>query len=231
MKISLSNKSRTFLIRSAINLLILSIIAIGLLINPSQHSFAEHTLAEQSLTEQTFDHQKLVKQAFEDFCFIYYHDGKDKEENQDTQVCQKQSSAFASLLLDESPNGSKQWIVQDSLHDLALQNLLSTKDKKPIRSQQDFADSITNADLKALISGSGNDQKKIPQDKNFLPTLWDFKSTSTSSASSAPSKPDETPSDPSPSSQSAPSLIKINVNCHYTTTLVCTILTGGGGTN
>ncbi len=219
MKTSLSNKGTTLLIRGAISMLILSTIATGLLISPSQHSFAKQSLVERSSTKQPSDQQKLLKQAFKDFCFIYYHDGQDKEEDQDTRVCQNQSSAFASLLLDESPKGSKQWIIQDSLHDLALQKLLSTKDKTPIQSQRDFANSITNADLKALISGSGNDHKKIPQDSNFLPNLWDFKAASASGTSS---KPNEIPSSPTPSPQST-TPGKINVTCRFTTILMCTI--------
>jgi len=195
-----------------------STIAIGLLISPSQHSFAKYRLIERSSTKQPSDQQKLLKQAFKDFCFIYYHDGKDKEEDQDTRVCQHQSSAFASLLLDESPKGSKQWAIQNSLHDLALQERLSTKDKTPIQSQRDFANSITNEDLKALISGSGDAREGIPQDTAFLPTLWDFKATSGTS-----SKPNEIPSGPTPSPQST-TPGRINVTCRFTSTgLVCTV--------
>ena len=121
MKISLSNKSRTLLIRGTINMLMLSTIVTRLLIIPSQHSFAKQTLVEQRSTAQTSGQQKMLKQAFKDFCFIYYHIRQNDNEDQNTQVCQNQSSAFASLLLQESPKGSKQWAILNSLHDLALQ--------------------------------------------------------------------------------------------------------------
>lgn len=151
-----------FILRGAIGLLALFTIAAGLWLTPMQYSFAK---------------QKAVKDLFSVFCQFYYNDGKDPDAAQDTQVCQGLSSAFDSLLNQEAPQGVSQWPAKASLHDLAQQKLLLTKDKKTIQSQQDFVDSVTDADLKALIGGSGNDQKKIPQDSAFLPTLWDYNST------------------------------------------------------
>src|SRR5947209_11533027 len=95
MKTSLSNMQRSLLIRRAINMLIFSTIAV-VLINPSQHSFAKQTSVKHQPTKQTsvqtLNAQKAIKQGFKDFCFFYYHDGKDAEEDQDTRVCQCQSS-------------------------------------------------------------------------------------------------------------------------------------------
>src|ERR1700676_3062885 len=138
MKTSLFNKCRSLLIRGAINILTLSTIVV-VLISPSQDSFAKQKSFEQKSTKQTTDKQKLIKQGFKDFCFFYYHDGQDKEENQDTRVCQRLSSAFASLMLNDSPVGSKQWPVQLSLHDLAQKNLLNnSQNEAPVTMPQDF---------------------------------------------------------------------------------------------
>ena len=205
-------------------MLTLAIIAIGFfLISPSQHSLAQKVSFKQETTKQALTALKTVKQIFKDFCFVYYHDGHDKEEDQDTRVCQGLSSAFASLLQKESPQGSKQWGIYVSLDDLAKQNLL-TKNEAPIQSQQDFVNSITNGDLKALIGGSGNDKKKIPQDPRFLPNLWYFKLITSPTNIPNPN--------PNPSSNPNPQNIPtshvtfpdgINVTCHVTNALMCTV--------
>jgi hypothetical protein len=204
-------------------MLTLAIMAIGFLISPSQHSLAQKVSFKQETTKQTLTNPKTVKQVFKDFCFIYYHDGNDKEEDQDTRVCQNQSSAFASLMRDESPKGSKQWGIQASLDDLAKQNLL-TKNEAPIQNQQDFANSISNGDLKALVSGSGDDKKKIPQDKNFLPNLWEFKLMSASTPTPNPGATPSSMPNGNPGITS-PNLTNINVSCRFTTTLMCTVTT------
>ncbi len=214
MKTSLFNMRRSLLIRGAINILILSTIAV-VLISPSQDSFAKQTSFEQKSTKQTTDEQKLIKQGFKDFCFFYYHDGQDKEEDQDTRVCQRLSSAFASLMLNDSPVGSKQWPVQLSLHDLAQKNLLNnSQTEAPVTMPQDFVDTIKNRDLLALVGGGGNGDKKIPNDPDFLPTLWDFKF-----ASGTTPNPSGILSN-TPPQQTTPG--KINVTCRLiATTLTC----------
>ena len=153
-------------------------------------------------------------------------DGKDKDEKQDTRVCQRQSPAFASLMQNESPEGGKQWAIQNSLYDLAEQNLLNSKQNEaPIKTPQDFVKTIKNRDLQALVSGRGNVSKKIPQDSAFLPTLWAFKLTSATTPkqggtpSGASSPP---PSQPiTPPQQTAPT--NINVTCQVTTALTCNV--------
>jgi len=227
MRTSLYYSCKTLLTRWVINMLTLAIIAIGFLIGPSLHSLAQKVSFQRQTTKQTLTTPKTVKQVFKDFCVIYYHDGKDKEEDQDTRVCQNQSSAFASIMQDESPKGSKQWGIQLSLDDLAKQNLL-TKNEAPITNQQDFANSISNADLKALVSGSGDDEKNIPQDKDFLPNLWEFKLTS---ASTPIPNPGATPSsmpngNPSIKPPSSPLTVPttISVSCQFTPTLMCTVV-------
>ncbi|HEY4034361.1 MAG TPA: plastocyanin/azurin family copper-binding protein [Ktedonobacteraceae bacterium] len=169
-----SRKCGLHSLRGAISLLALLTIAAGFWLSPTQYSLAK---------------PKAVKDLFSVFCQFYYNDGKDSDAAQDTQVCQGESSAFDSLLNQEVPQGIEQWPAKASLDDLAKQKLLSTKDKTPIQSQQDFANSITDADLKALISGSGNAQKKIPQDSQFLPTLWDYNSTFDTSPNPGTSSP------------------------------------------
>ena len=220
MKTSLFNKCRSLLIRGAINILTLSTIVV-VLISPSQDSFAKQKSFEQKSTKQTTDKQKLIKQGFKDFCFFYYHDGQDKEENQDTRVCQRLSSAFASLMLNDSPVGSKQWPVQLSLHDLAQKNLLNnSQNEAPVTMPQDFVGTIKNRDLLALVGGGGNGDKQIPNDPNFLPTLWDFKFV----AGTIPN-PVGTPGTipPPPTPQQPVILPKINVTCRLiATTLTCT---------
>jgi hypothetical protein len=228
MKTSLLNRRRTLLIREAINILILSIIVL-VLINPSQASFAKQQSFEQKSTKQTTDQQNLIKQGFKDFCFFYYHDGNDPEENQDTRVCQRLSSAFASHLLNDAPVGSKQWPIQLSLHDLAQKNLLNNgQTEAPVTTQQDFVSTIKNQDLLALIGGGGNGNKQIPKDSEFLPTLWDFKfaSGTTPNPSGISSNTPPPPLQTTPPSQTNPPpvvLPKINVTCRLVaTTLTCT---------
>jgi hypothetical protein len=116
-------------LRGALSLLLLSTIA-AVLFSPVQHSFAK---------------QETAKQLFAVFCQFYYSDEKDsKERDQDTHVCQGQSSAFGSLLKQDAPKGSNQWPAQASLNKLAKQKLLQSKGKALIQSQEDFANSIPN---------------------------------------------------------------------------------------
>jgi len=122
--------------------------------------------------------QPNISQAFKQFCFFYYNDGQDSNAHQDTQVCQSLSLPFSSLLKKDAPKGYKQWSAC-SLHDLAHNGLLiNSKTGASIKGSQGFVKSIADSVLRALVSGSGNNDKNIPQDSDFLPTLWKYKSTS-----------------------------------------------------
>src|SRR3954447_24668842 len=89
-----SGKCGILFLRGALSLLLLSTIVVVLL-GPVQYSFAK---------------QKTAKELFASFCQFYYSDEKNsKERDQDTHVCQGQSSAFGSLLKQDLLKESSQW--------------------------------------------------------------------------------------------------------------------------
>ncbi len=160
-----SNKCILLLIRGTISLLILSTMVVEFINTP---------MVTQAKMSQT---QPNISQAFKHFCFWYYNDGQDSNAARDTHVCQNLSSSFSSLLKQDAPKGYKQWSAC-SLHDLARKGLLiNSKAGASIKSSQGFVKSIANSELRALVSGSGNNDKNIPQDSDFLPNLWDYHAT------------------------------------------------------
>src|SRR5260370_20579709 len=155
-----SNQCISLLIRRTISLLILSTMVV---------EFISTSLVTHAQMSQT---QPNISRAFQQFCFFYYNDGQDSNAHQDTQVCQSLSLPFSSLLKKDAPKGYKQWPAKYSLQDLACKGLLkNSRTGASIKSSQGFVKSITNSELRALVGGSGNNDKNIPQDSDFLPTL------------------------------------------------------------
>jgi hypothetical protein len=161
---SFSSKCSILLIKRAITLLILSAIVA---------EFIGIPLKAYAQMPQT---QRKVSQAFKDFCPLYYNKIKDSNAKQDTQICQKMSDSFSSLLMQDSPNGYTFWPAQATLDTLAQKGYLMDSQKLTrVQTPQDFVNTIrTNLDLQALVSGSGNINKGIPHNPTFLPALWDY---------------------------------------------------------
>ncbi len=156
MKTFLFHKRRILLITSAINLLLLFIVAIAIL-GPSLDLHAQMSWTQQN--------------TFNNFCFFYYHYGKDSSADADTANCNKENNTFLSILKQEtSSDNYTKWPQQVSLNDLAAAGLLTNpQNENPIKTQQDFLVAIPSTDtgLLALFKG----------DPQFLLTLWDYNST------------------------------------------------------
>ncbi len=159
-----SNKCCLLLIEGAINLLILSAM------------IAEFTGASLRAHAQMSLIQSDTSQAFNAFCSFYYKKSRDRNAQQNTQVCQQLSYGFSSLLKQDSPNGYTRWPIQASLRTLAQKGLLmDSQNLTRVKTPQAFVNTTrTNLDLQALVSGSGNINKNIPEDPAFLPALWDY---------------------------------------------------------
>lgn len=161
-----TNNRCSLVLRGAINLLILSAIV---------STFFGIPLKTYA---QTLSAQSTITQDFNDFCTFYYKKHQSGQANQNSQSCQQMSASFSSLLILDSPNGYIFWPTQLSLHSLTQKGLLmDTRMLTRIQTPQAFVNTIrTNLDLQAFISGTGNINKNIPQDPDFLPTLWDYTS-------------------------------------------------------
>ncbi|HEY4033880.1 MAG TPA: hypothetical protein VGL94_07970 [Ktedonobacteraceae bacterium] len=161
MNTSFTNKCCLLVIRGAINLLILSALAAGFLIGPTLSAFAWSST------------QSSRMDAFNKFCTFYYNDGNDSEAASDVTACMGESSAFASLLKDEAQDPG-QWPTRSLDYLAQHQELTDNQGNGSITTSHEFANSITDSDLKALIGGKGNSNLGIPKDNQFLPTLWGY---------------------------------------------------------
>ena len=156
-----ANKCCLLVIRGAINLLILSAIATGFLIGPTLSALAWSSTQSSRMN------------AFNKFCTFYYNDGNDSDAASDVAACMGESSAFASLLKDEAQDPG-QWPTRPLSYLAQHHGLKDSQNNKSITTSHEFANSITNSDLKDLIGGKGNSDLGIPKDNEFLPTLWGY---------------------------------------------------------
>jgi plastocyanin len=156
MKTFFSNNGRRLLLGGVINLLLLGAV-ITAVIGPSSGTHAQTAWDKQD--------------PFSVFCYFYYHDGTDPNADTDTNTCSQQSSAFSSILKQETiPGNYSKWPQQTSLDDLANAGLLTnSQTETPIKTQQDFQASIPATDQNLLTL--------FQSDPQFLPTLWTYNST------------------------------------------------------
>jgi plastocyanin len=179
MKTFFSNNGGRLLLGGVVNLLLLCTM-ITAVTSPSSGAHAQTAWNQQD--------------PFSVFCYFYYHNGIDSNADANTTTCSLQSSAFSSVIKQETiPNNYQKWPQQASLDDLATASLLTNpQTETSIKTQQDFQASIpaTDQDLLTLFQ----------EDPSFLPTLWDYNSTydhlpncSTSSSSLTQVNPNECP--------------------------------------
>ena len=156
MKTFFSNNGRRLLLGGVVNLLLLCTV-IAAVTGPSSGIHAQTAWNQQD--------------PFSVFCYFYYHDGTDPNADADTNTCSQQSSAFSSILKQETiPDNYSKWPQQASLDDLATASLLTnSQTEAAIKTQQDFQAAIPATDQNLLTL--------FQSDPQFLPTLWDYNST------------------------------------------------------
>jgi plastocyanin len=173
MKTFFSNNGRRLLLGGVVNLLLLCTV-ITTVTGPSSKTHAQTAWDQQN--------------PFSVFCRFYYHNGRDIRADADVTTCSQQSSAFSSVLKQETiPSNYLKWPQQVSLDDLATAGLLTNpQTETAIKTLQDFQASIPATDQNLLTL--------FQNDPPFLPTLWNYNSTydhlPSCSTSSSPSPQD-----------------------------------------
>jgi hypothetical protein len=103
-----------------------------------------------------------IEERFEAFCDFYYSDEPEEEQEVDVPACKNMSVSFASVVPED---------VQDRWPDESLKVLADDDALDGIKTQEDFE--------KALREAIGDDKEVIiliDQDKDFIPTLFEFES-------------------------------------------------------